>query len=95
MIVGFHSDINNHNNRNNTITIQSINLSLFLTGTGEAGKSTFIKQMRIIHGKGYTDKDRAEFAGLVYRNIVTGVQILAEAMELKKISYVKDSNKVG
>ena len=51
--------------------------------------------MRIIHGKGYTDKDRAEFAGLVYRNIITAVQTLAEAMERLKISYVKDSNRVS
>ena len=68
---------------------------VIIIGTGEAGKSTFIKQMRIIHGKGYTDKDRAEFGGLVYRNIITAVQILAEAMEKLKISYVKDSNRVS
>ena len=64
-------------------------------GTGEAGKSTFIKQMRIIHGKGYTDKDRAEFAGLVYRNIVLAVQLLAEAMVNLKIQYEIEENKVS
>ncbi len=32
--------------------------------------------MRIIHGKGYTGKDRAEFAGLVYRNIILATQKL-------------------
>jgi hypothetical protein len=31
---------------------------LFVTGTGESGKSTFIKQMRIIHGAGYSDDDK-------------------------------------
>lgn len=63
-------------------------------GTGEAGKSTFIKQMRIIHGQGYSDKDRAEFTVLVYRNIFTGIQILARAMEDLRIDYIDPSNKV-
>lgn len=37
-------------------------------GTGESGKSTFIKQMRIIHGNGYSETDRArEFAQLSNR----------------------------
>jgi|688.fasta_scaffold192100_1 uridine kinase len=31
---------------------------LFVAGTGESGKSTFIKQMRIIHGAGYSDDDK-------------------------------------
>ncbi len=62
-------------------------------GTGEAGKSTFIKQMRIIHGQGYTDKDRAEFTVLVYRNIFLGIQILARAMEELRIDYTTPSNK--
>jgi hypothetical protein len=29
-----------------------------IIGTGESGKSTFIKQMRIIHGAGYSDDDK-------------------------------------
>lgn len=66
----------------------------FPKGTGEAGKSTFIKQMRIIHGQGYSDKDRVEFSGLIYRNIVFGAQVLAEAMDVLKISYESEDNKV-
>lgn len=66
---------------------------LLLLGTGEAGKSTFIKQMRIIHGQGYSDKDRAEFSSLVYRNIFHGMQILIEAMAALKIAYADAGNK--
>ena len=51
--------------------------------------------MRIIHGKGYTDKDRAEFAGLVYRNIVLAVQILSEAMVNLSIQYDREENRVS
>uniref|UniRef100_A0A8C9L9H3 G protein subunit alpha q n=1 Tax=Pavo cristatus TaxID=9049 RepID=A0A8C9L9H3_PAVCR len=40
-------------------------LKLLLLGTGESGKSTFIKQMRIIHGSGYSDEDKRGFTKLV------------------------------
>ena len=33
---------------------------LHVSGTGESGKSTFIKQMRIIHGSGFNDEDKSE-----------------------------------
>jgi len=50
-------------------------------GTGESGKSTFIKQMRIIHGGGYSESDRRKFVILIHRNIYTAVGQLLEAME--------------
>lgn len=69
--------------------------SLSLSGTGEAGKSTFIKQMRIIHGQGYSDRDRAEFITLVYRNIIKGIQIMVEAMEMLKVPYANEECKAS
>lgn len=66
-----------------------------VSGTGEAGKSTFIKQMRIIHGAGYSDADRAQFRVLVYRNIFLGMSLLTEAMENLKIGYASEANKVS
>ncbi|XP_013861965.1 guanine nucleotide-binding protein subunit alpha-14 [Austrofundulus limnaeus] len=67
-------------------------LKLLLLGTGESGKSTFIKQMRIIHGKGFTDSDRKGFTRLVFQNIVVAIQALADAMQTLKIDYVDDQN---
>lgn len=64
-------------------------------GTGESGKSTFIKQMRIIHGKGYCDSDRKEFTRLVFQNIVTAIQSLINAMKTLKIDYIDDQNIVS
>lgn len=60
---------------------------LFVPGTGESGKSTFIKQMRIIHGKGYGKKESMDFRSLIFRNIFTAVQTLIEAMEKLQIPY--------
>ncbi|XP_014899532.1 guanine nucleotide-binding protein subunit alpha-11-like [Poecilia latipinna] len=60
---------------------------LLLLGTGESGKSTFIKQMRIIHGRGYSEEDRRGFTGLIYENIFTAMQAMIQAMSTLQISY--------
>jgi guanine nucleotide-binding protein G(q) subunit alpha len=66
---------------------------LFL-GTGESGKSTFIKQMRIIHGSGYSDEDKRGFIKLVYQNIFMAMQSMIRAMDLLKIQYSDSRNLV-
>ena len=60
---------------------------MIFAGTGESGKSTFIKQMRIIHGSGYTDEDKRGFIKLVFQNIFMAMQTMIRAMELLKIQY--------
>ncbi|XP_074426918.1 guanine nucleotide-binding protein subunit alpha-14 isoform X2 [Larus michahellis] len=67
-------------------------LKLLLLGTGESGKSTFIKQMRIIHGSGYTEEDRKGFTKLVYQNIFTAMQAMIRAMDTLKIQYTSKEN---
>nr|XP_020458096.1 guanine nucleotide-binding protein subunit alpha-14-like [Monopterus albus] len=67
-------------------------LKLLLLGTGESGKSTFIKQMRIIHGGGYTDEDKKSYAKLVFQNIYTSMQTMVRAMETLGISFSDPQN---
>lgn len=67
-------------------------LKLLLLGTGESGKSTFIKQMRIIHGQGYSDEDKLGYVALVYQNVITAIQSLTLAMESLKIAYKNPAN---
>lgn len=57
------------------------------TGTGESGKSTFIKQMRIIHGSGYSDDDKRGYIKLVFQNIFMAMQSMIKAMDMLRISY--------
>ncbi|XP_043577246.1 guanine nucleotide-binding protein G(q) subunit alpha [Chiloscyllium plagiosum] len=70
-------------------------LKLLLLGTGESGKSTFIKQMRIIHGSGYSDEDKRSYTKLVYQNIFTAMQSMIRAMETLKIQYKYEQNKAN
>jgi len=62
-------------------------LKLLLLGTGESGKSTFIKQMRIIHGDGYTIDDQKNFIKYIYQNVLTSIQNLIKAMKQLQIDY--------
>lgn len=64
-------------------------------GTGESGKSTFIKQMRIIHGQGYSEDDRRGYIKLVYQNIFMAIHSLTRAMETLRIPFANSSNEVG
>jgi transcriptional regulator of acetoin/glycerol metabolism len=70
-------------------------LKLLLLGTGESGKSTFIKQMRIIHGSGYSEEDKRTFIKLVYQNIYMAMNSMIRAMEALKISYKIEKNEVS
>lgn len=69
-------------------------LKLLLLGTGESGKSTFIKQMRIIHGTGYSEEDKRSFVKLVYQNIFMAMHSMIRAMDTLKIQYRDKRNEV-
>lgn len=56
-------------------------LKLLLLGTGESGKSTIIKQMRIIYGDGFSDAERQSFKVLVFRNCLRSIKALIDALD--------------
>ena len=68
---------------------------MFCPGTGESGKSTFIKQMRIIHGQGYSEDDKKTYAKLVFQNVFQGIQALCNAMVNLKLKYAKPESEVS
>lgn len=72
-----------------------MSLNDVVLGTGESGKSTFIKQMRIIHGSGYSDDDKRGFIKLVYQNIFMAMNSMIRAMDTLKIVYRDSENEVG
>ncbi|KAF8561600.1 hypothetical protein P879_08747 [Paragonimus westermani] len=54
---------------------------ILLLGTGESGKSTFLKQMRIINGKRFSSLELEHFKDVIYDNIYKGVLFLLQARE--------------
>lgn len=69
-------------------------IKLILFGTEESGKSTFIKQIRIIHGSGYSEDERLKFIPLIYKNIYMAMSSMIKAMELFDIPYENEQNQV-
>ncbi len=70
-------------------------MKLLLLGTGESGKSTVIKQMRIIYGQGFKEEDRKEYTFLVYRNILRSMRAMLDAMETFRIPLADPSLQDG
>ncbi|XP_019745696.1 guanine nucleotide-binding protein subunit alpha-11-like isoform X2 [Hippocampus comes] len=62
-------------------------IKLLFLGTAESGKSTFLKQIRILHGNGYTETQRMTFIRLVCQNIITAIQHLIEAMKVLRVDF--------
>lgn len=47
-------------------------VKILLLGAGESGKSTFLKQMRIIHGQDFDQKAKEEFRATIFSNVIKG-----------------------
>ncbi|XP_014025161.1 guanine nucleotide-binding protein subunit alpha-11 isoform X1 [Salmo salar] len=69
-------------------------IKVLLLGTGESGKTTFIRQMRIIHGRGFSEEERRDFAKLIYQNIFTAVKAMTRAMITLKLPYAYPENEM-
>lgn len=62
-------------------------MKLLLLGAGESGKSTFLKQMRIIHGVKFEPDLLKEYQQIIYQNVIKGLQVLVDAREKLDIQW--------
>ncbi|KAI9343648.1 guanine nucleotide-binding protein G(t) subunit alpha-2 [Obelidium mucronatum] len=62
-------------------------VKMLLLGAGETGKSTILKQFRLIYGTGYTEEERLGYKTAILANIVTCAKALVYAMDSLKIPY--------
>lgn len=53
---------------------------ILLLGCGEAGKSTFIKQMRIIYSPGFTDEEKLDYKKNIASNVMSAIHMLLTNM---------------
>ncbi|KAK3824628.1 MAG: guanine nucleotide binding protein, alpha subunit [Benniella sp.] len=68
-------------------------VKLLLLGAGEAGKTTIIKQMKLMHASGFSVQEREAFRGFVFSNMVGAMQAILSAMEDNGISFKHPENK--
>lgn len=58
----------------------SANSKMLLLGAGESGKSTILKQMKLIHEGSYTDKERENYKEIIYSNTVQSMHVSPESV---------------
>ena len=61
--------------------------NLLLLGTGEAGKTTFVKLMRISNGREFTPEEKRFYRINLIKNVVESIKHLIEGVELLKLQY--------
>lgn len=67
-------------------------VKLLLLGAGESGKSTFLKQMRIIHGVKFESELVKEYQQIIYQNVVKGMKVLMDARDKLDIQWGDNNN---
>ncbi|XP_033824198.1 guanine nucleotide-binding protein subunit alpha-12a [Periophthalmus magnuspinnatus] len=67
-------------------------VKILLLGAGESGKSTFLKQMRIINGQEFDQKALLDFRDTIYDNILKGMRVLVDARDKLGISWQSCEN---
>ena len=65
----------------------------FCLGPGESGKSTFVKQMKIIHTNGFSEKERRGYIERIHGHIFEGMANLINgcwllSIKMKKVNVV-------
>ncbi|XP_025785602.1 guanine nucleotide-binding protein G(i) subunit alpha-1 [Puma concolor] len=70
----------------NTVGMAKSFILLFL-GAGESGKSTIVKQMKIIHEAGYSEEECKQYKAVVYSNTIQSIIAIIRAMGRLKIDF--------
>ncbi|RIA81730.1 guanine nucleotide binding protein, alpha subunit [Glomus cerebriforme] len=67
-------------------------VKMLLLGAGESGKSTILKQMKLIHDGGYSPEERESFKEIIFSNTVQSMRVILEAMENMGIQLKNEGN---
>jgi len=68
-------------------------VKLLLLGAGEPCKSTFLKQMKIIHGVVFEPEHLKEFRKIIYQNMIKGMRVLVDAQRKLDIELGNPANR--
>ncbi|OQV12780.1 Guanine nucleotide-binding protein G(i) subunit alpha [Hypsibius exemplaris] len=62
-------------------------VKLLLLGAGESGKSTLVKQMKIIHQDGYSEEECANYTRVVFNNAIQSLMAILRAMGHLRVDF--------
>ena len=83
-------NVSNNNQEGHSLTLvfwKDPVYNLLLLGTGEAGKTTFVKQMRISNGRDFSPEEKRFYRINLIKNVVDSIKQLIEGVELLKFDY--------
>merc|ERR1712135_79468 len=69
-------------------------VKLLLLGAGESGKSTIVKQMKIIHETGYSKEECEQYRPVVYSNTIQSLMAIIRAMGQLRINFADSARAV-
>ena len=86
MVTPFRSNAIDNEIQKDSIRIKDT-IKILLLGEGDGGKSTIVKQMRILHSHGYSLQDLKMFRDLVHSNTIDSLMTIITAMHTLEISF--------
>ena len=60
---------------------QQTEVKMLLLGAGESGKTTILKQMKIINEGGYSAQEKRVYKSIVYSNVISSMKTILDAMD--------------
>ncbi|KAK9475954.1 guanine nucleotide binding protein, alpha subunit [Lipomyces japonicus] len=66
---------------------------VLLLGSGESGKSTIVKQMKIIHQNGYSPEELRLYKGTIYKNLYESIRGILDGMQILGLELTYEENK--
>ncbi|SAM04826.1 hypothetical protein [Absidia glauca] len=80
----------------NQLRMEKINMrnevKLLLLGAGESGKSTILKQVKLLHDEGFSEDERLAYTEIIFSNTIQSMRVILEAMELLGVSLANPDN---
>jgi hypothetical protein len=64
-------------------------------GAGESGKSTVLKQMRLIYSQGFSKTEKEEWRTIIFNNLLGAFKIILDAMDELDIELDVELNDVS
>eukprot|EP01128_Nolandella_sp_AFSM9_P005114 TRINITY_DN2427_c0_g1_i2.p1 TRINITY_DN2427_c0_g1~~TRINITY_DN2427_c0_g1_i2.p1 ORF type:complete len:386 (-),score=100.71 TRINITY_DN2427_c0_g1_i2:248-1294(-) len=68
-------------------------VKLLLLGTGDSGKSTFAKQMTVLHSTGFTEDEYQRFQKVLRDNCLTSMQKILSSFQENRVRLEKGTSK--
>ena len=84
----------NNSNTTTTKTTNQTEYKFLLLGSGESGKSTFHKQLRIVFGDSFIEKEDSIYKSAIYSNVLHTMGVLCEYCEKQSLQFEDSTNNV-